>query len=145
MGQPAAYWDSSALIPLCITQPQSANAVQMYRSFAILTWWASQVEIISGLTRLLRMGQLSNNEFVNGKQLASSLIRKWNAAGFSPSAAPAACALLELHPLRAADALQLAVALEVCDRQPHGFSFITADRRLADAAGKTGFAVEYLT
>jgi predicted nucleic acid-binding protein len=52
--------------------------------------------------------------------------------------------LLELYPLRAADALQLAAALDYFEDSPRGNVFIAADQRLADAARQSGFSVEYI-
>ena len=52
-----------------------------------------------------------------------------------------AARLLAVHPLRAADALQLAAALLWCEEQPHGEGFVSLDARLREAAGKEGFAV----
>lgn len=49
--------------------------------------------------------------------------------------------LLQAHPLRAADALQLAAALLWTSRKPMGRVFHTFDVRLADAARKEGFTV----
>jgi hypothetical protein len=90
------------------------------------------------------MGLLSPSQFVACKRLAEQLIRNWLAIHESPTVGPNACRLIELHPLRAADALQLAAALEACEHNSHGFAFVTADRRLADAARQTGFSVESL-
>jgi hypothetical protein len=45
------------------------------------------------------------------------------------------------HPLRAADALQLAAALVWCDEAPQGTAFVCLDDRLRDAARREGFAV----
>jgi hypothetical protein len=46
---------------------------------------------------------------------------------------------LRLHPLRAADALQLAAAFLAAERRPSSLEIVTLDERLADAAGKEGF------
>jgi hypothetical protein len=43
--------------------------------------------------------------------------------------------------LRAADALQLAAALIVCDERPESLSFVCLDDRLREAARKEGFPV----
>jgi hypothetical protein len=109
-----------------------------------MSWWATEVEIRSGLTRLNRTGLIPPEQFLAGKRLAEQLIRDWLPIHESPAIAPSACRLLELHPLRAADALQLAAALEACEHSPSGFTFITADQRLADAARQTGFSIEFL-
>lgn len=49
--------------------------------------------------------------------------------------------LLAAHPLRTADALQLAAALAWCDDVPRGESFVCLDERLREAARREGFAV----
>ena len=52
-----------------------------------------------------------------------------------------AARLLASHPLRAADALQLAAALIWCEEQPHTETFVSLDERLCAAARKEGFDV----
>lgn len=49
--------------------------------------------------------------------------------------------LLEAHPLRAADALQLAAALVGVFDRPEGFEFVAFDDILASAAEREGFSV----
>jgi len=45
------------------------------------------------------------------------------------------------HPLRAADALQLAAALTARDKSPELVQVVCSDGRLSEAAGNEGFAV----
>jgi predicted nucleic acid-binding protein len=52
---------------------------------------------------------------------------------------------LRVHPLRAADALQLAAAFIAAERRPSSLEVITLDERLAEAARKEGFALVDLT
>lgn len=49
--------------------------------------------------------------------------------------------LLMVHPLRAADALQLAAALVWAAESPQGLELVCLDRRLKEAALKEGFTV----
>ncbi len=49
--------------------------------------------------------------------------------------------LLAIHPLRAADALQLAALLAAAEERPAELPFVTLDERLAEAARKEGFSV----
>ena len=142
--RPYAYWDSSALVPLCVFQPQTVAAQVLYAKYKIVTWWATQVEIVSGLARLTRAGAMTQQQFLLSKPFVQNLASGWLAVHESASIAPNACRLLELHPLRAADALQLSAALETCEHNPLGFALITADQRLADAARQMGFSVEFL-
>jgi len=53
--------------------------------------------------------------------------------------------LLRVHPLRAADALQLAAAFIAAEQRPASLEMITLDDRLANAARKEGFAVIDIT
>ena len=53
----------------------------------------------------------------------------------------AAQRLLRVHPLRAADALQLAAAVVAADGEPGSMPFVTLDDRLALAAQREGFPV----
>jgi hypothetical protein len=48
---------------------------------------------------------------------------------------------LRVHPLRVADALQLAAAFVAAERRPPSLQIVTLDERLADAARKEGFAL----
>jgi hypothetical protein len=48
---------------------------------------------------------------------------------------------LRVHPLRAADALQLAAAFTASERRPASLQVVTLDERLADAARKEGFTL----
>jgi len=49
--------------------------------------------------------------------------------------------LLRVHPLRAADALQLAAALVASAENPQTLPFVCSDVRLREAAAKEGFQV----
>jgi len=144
MSLPLAFWDASALIPLCVRQIQTPQARVLYLNHAVGVWWATPVEIVSGLTRLKRMSEIDQDEFLIGKQRALELARVWVPIGPTASIAARACSLLELYPLRAADALQLAAALDACEDKPQSNLFITADQRLADAAQQSGFSVEFI-
>jgi hypothetical protein len=49
--------------------------------------------------------------------------------------------LLRVHPLRAADALQLAAAYLAAERRPSTLEIVTLDERVRLAAAKEGFIV----
>jgi hypothetical protein len=144
MSLPFAFWDTTALIPLCVLQKQTALANVLYAGYGIAVWWTTPVEIMSGLTRLERMNEISRDQFLAGKQRGQSLAKIWDTVGPSTTVLSRANLLLELYPLRAADALQLAAAIEYFEYSPTGNVFITADQRLADAARGSGFMVEFI-
>ena len=91
MSLPFAFWDTSALIPLCTWQMQSAQARRLYAGSGVVVWWATQVEIISGLTRLERMGEIDHDEFFAGKQRAQDLAAIWDSVSPSTTIAIQAC------------------------------------------------------
>ncbi len=142
MSLPIAFWDSSALIPLCVHQKQTEKATSLFADHAMTVGWSTPVEIISGMTRLLRMGEIDDAELQSGKQLAQTIGAMWIPINPTARIAAQACSLLEVHPLRAADALQLAAALEWCEGEPVGKVFLTFDQRLREAAGLAGFALQ---
>ncbi len=49
--------------------------------------------------------------------------------------------ILRVHPLRAAEALQLAAAFVAAQRRPASLQVVTLDERLANAMRKKGFAL----
>ena len=61
---------------------------------------------------------------------------KWIRVMFAPEAA---IRFLRVHPLRAADALQLAAAFVAAERRPSSLELVTLDDWLAAAARKEGF------
>jgi hypothetical protein len=142
MSLPFAFWDSSALIPLCVPQTQTDRATAFFANYGVAVWWSTPIEIISGLTRLLRMGEIGPGDFLAGKQLAQTIVSMCIPVRPSAEIAAQACSLLELYPLRAADALQLAAALEWCEGKPEGKVFLSFDQRLLEAAGIAGFTLE---
>jgi len=144
MSLPFAFWDTSALIPLCVNQKQTKTARTLYTGYGIVVWWATPVEITSGLIRLKRMNEISHDQFLAGKRRGISLAQIWDSVSPSATILARAHSLLELYPLRAADALQLAAALDYFESSPKGNIFITADQRLADAASQCGFSVEFI-
>jgi len=87
----------------------------------VALWWASPVECQSALFRQHREDALPR------PLLNEALVRLEG--------------LVEAHPLRAADALQLAAALVWCDEAPQGETFVCLDKRLSAAARREGFAV----
>ena len=75
------------------------------------------------------------------RQLAAG----WHEVDPSDEIRETAARFLRVHPLRAADALQLAAAFAAAERRPASLEIVTLDDRLANAARKEGFAVFDLT
>jgi predicted nucleic acid-binding protein len=73
------------------------------------------------------------------------LAQTWHEVDPSDPIREAAVRFLRVHPLRAADALQLAAAFIAAERRPSSLEIVTLDDRLAVAARKEGFALVEVT
>lgn len=136
------FWDASAIVPLLVDEDTSRHMQRLAAEDPhMLVWWGSEVECVSALTRRERDG------LVDGKALAVAFRRlrqfsdAWNEIDPSDSIRETAERMLRVHPLRAADALQLAAASAAAGQRPASLQIITLDDRLAGAAAKEGFAV----
>jgi predicted nucleic acid-binding protein len=135
----SAFWDASALVPLCVRQGITPRAIARYKSYDAIVWWATPVEIASALARLVRMKQLDSGDWTKARKLAKNLADSWSLIQPSNVLRSKAIQLVERYDLRAADSLQLAAALGWCEDEPHGRVFLTADQRLREAALLSGF------
>jgi predicted nucleic acid-binding protein len=140
----SAFWDTSALVPLCVRQVITPRAIALYKSHGVVVWWSTPVEIASALARLVRMKQLDSGDWMTARKLAKNLADSWSVVQPSDSLCTHAAHLVERYGLRAADSLQLAAALEWCEDAPHGHVFLTADQKLREAALLTGFDVSLM-
>jgi predicted nucleic acid-binding protein len=136
------FWDASAIVPLLINEPSTKSMQQLAaRDRAMLVWWSSAVECASAIARVERDGALdeaaANEAFHRLKQLAAG----WHEVDPSDDLREAAIRFLRVHPLRAADALQLAAAFVASERRPSSLEVVSLDDRLMAAARKEGFVV----
>ena len=132
------FWDSSALVPLVLKQPRTQRARQLFEEDAEpVVWWGSALECASAIARLHR-GHLTRKEEQEARALLDALRSSWFEVQPGDGVREQALRLLRLHPLRAADALQLAAALEWAGAPTAG-AFVTFDDRLRDAAQREGF------
>jgi uncharacterized protein len=136
------FWDASAIVPLLIAEP-STKAVQALaaKDPAMLVWWATEAECASAVARLEREGTLDESAVTQALDRLKQLARGWHEVDPSDSVREAALRFLRVHPLRAADALQLSAAFIAAERRPPSLEVVTLDDRLAMAARKEGFVV----
>jgi len=134
-----AFWDTSALIPLCVQQKGSKTVEQLSAVYSIVAWWATPVEMRSALARLLRMGLLSPADHRQARERADVLRRTWREIQPQEAVRNLAASLVDQHPLRAADALQLASALIWSRQRPRASAFLAGDKQLLAAAESLGF------
>ena len=136
------FWDSSAILPLVVEETTSDPATRYYKAFPeMVVWWGTSVECVSALARLEREGAIETRDVTQALRQLQALQSAWNEVQPLDTVRAAAQRLLRLHPLRAADALQLGAALVATDHRPQAWEFVCLDVRLAAAAEREGFGI----
>ena len=136
------YWDSSALVSLVVEEKNSADRRALLEEDPyIVTWWASRVECASALNRLHREDAVSLPVLRHLLERLEILSSSWAEVNPSSELRLRALRLLRVHPLRAADSLQLAAALTLTSPAMSTLPFVSSDTRLTEAAEKEGFAI----
>lgn len=134
------FWDASAIVPLLVAEATTRRLqAHARRDPDMLVWWGSQVECVSALARLGRFAALDVEEATRASDRLRRLADGWHEIEPSEIVRESAMRFLRVHPLRAADALQLAAAFIAAERRPSSLRVITLDERLADAVRKEGF------
>jgi predicted nucleic acid-binding protein len=141
-----AFWDTSAIVPLCCSQAFSAKARTLRRKFPHITiWWGTTVEVHSALTRLAQEGKLTNKSHTAALNVWQGLEAGARVVNPVDRVREIARGLPGAYGLRAMDSFQLAAALVWCQEKPHNRPFITADIDLSNAATQAGFSVTLVT
>lgn len=137
----AAFWDASALVPLCIHEAGSRQAQFYLRKFAPVVWWGSLVEVHSAICRLHRDNKITGLDKQGAVARLRLLSRGWREVLPDDQVRDLAMESLDRYSLRAAHGLQLAASLMWCRERPSGRNFVCGDHRLAGAAHLAGFSV----
>jgi predicted nucleic acid-binding protein len=134
-----AFWDSSALVPICVQQPATPSALALSAQYEMAVWWSAPVEMRAAFARLLRMGQLDQGGHSHALVTLDSLRSTWWEVEPDEPLRLQAEGLVDRFPLKAADAQQLAAALAWCLGKPDGRAFLSRDKQLLVAARQLGF------
>lgn len=136
------FWDSSAIVPLCLKEKESDLIRRLIKADEdILVWWATRVECLSAFARRRREGVLGIDAESNARTILSALSAEWSEVLPSELVRQRAERLLTIHPLRSADAFQLAAALVWAQEDPQGLELVCLDQNLREASYKEGFTV----
>ncbi|MGH9752626.1 MAG: type II toxin-antitoxin system VapC family toxin [Blastocatellia bacterium] len=137
-----AFWDTSAILPLCCHQDTSHELRRLRRRRPnVAVWWGMMVEARSALTRLLREGKLSANGLQQAISRLEAQSSSWLEVLPSSKVKNLAVSMPEQYNLRALDSFQLAAALVWCRERPRGRLFVCCDVVLTEAAVKAEFDV----
>lgn len=140
------FWDSSAIVPLLVSEPTTDTLVAKYKEdLDIVVWWATPVECGSAIARLERDAVLSPEDATEALLRLDALSLGWLQVEPLDEVREVARRMVRVHPLRAADALQLAAAFLASERRPSTLAFVSRDARLITAARKEGFLVDTIS
>ena len=135
------FWDSSAIVPLLVEQPATVDAQRHFREDPeMVVWWGTPIECASAFARQRREEEIRPEVERELVRRLEALRDGWFEVTPGDRVRDQALRLLRLHPLRSADALQLAAAIE-WSGSPASGEVVTFDSRLADAARAEGFRV----
>ena len=136
------FWDSSALVPLLVEE-EVTGAIRklLLDEPGVIAWWGAPVECASAVSRLEREGKLSPGAATETLEHLDALARHWHRIEPVDTVLEIARRLLRVHPLRAADSLQLAAAVLASEGRPSTLEFVCLDDRLVTAAQREGFPV----
>ena len=138
----AAFWDTSAIIHICVPGQSASAARRALSQHAVVVWWTARVEVRSVLERLRKEGAISPRAYDASRHRLEALLASWREIQPNEPLRELACVQLERFSIRAADALHLGAALVWCNQKPRGRLFVCTDARLGAAAGQAGFTVE---
>lgn len=136
------FWDSSAIVPLFISEPSSRRLRALLASDPdVALWTLTEAEVVSALGRRQRAGDLGDAAAIAAERELDRALDVWVVVGDVTGVLRTARKLLKLYRLRTADALQLAAATLLSENRPEILPLVTLDDRLAEAARREGFPV----
>ena len=136
------FWDSSALVPLLIPEARSSVLTEILGvDREPVMWWASPVECQSALHRRRREGVIPRSQLDEALSRLDAIVEDYDVVSPSDDLRRRAGRAVAVHPLRAADALQLAALIIWGEADPGGERFVCLDERLREAARQEGFTI----
>ena len=136
------FWDSSALVPLLIEEPESAEMSRLLEADdEMALWWGTPTECWSALARREREADWSPATTDEALANLQKVVERAHEVLPTATVRMHSRRLLFTHALRAADALQLAAALTLGGNEVAELEFVTLDDALARAARKEGFKI----
>ncbi len=124
-----------------VEEPGSGRVRRLLASNLVATSRHSEIEIASALARRCREGSIAIEDRDRALAALRQDLRSFLLVEVRAPLSRRCVALLKCHPLRAADALQLASCLEFEKQLGLPMLFVAYDRRLNEAAKTEGLEV----
>ena len=130
------------MLPLLSEEKFSDTVTSLFREDEDATvWWGTWIECSVAVSRLTRVNKLTEAGEEEARTNLDELSVNW--VEMEPTGDLRLLAMLVSrdHPLKAADALQLAAALRWCEGNTNGANFVCLDNQLRRSAEDEGFDV----
>jgi predicted nucleic acid-binding protein len=136
------FWDTSALVPLMVDEPATPTVRRLLADdHDVIVWMLTSIELLSTLGRLGRAAPDLMDVLPGVRLDVMDLFRRWAAVTHVAGVQRRAERLVGVHPLTAADAMQLGAALLASGDRPETLDFVTLDQPLGRCAQLEGFRV----
>ena len=136
------FWDANAIVPLTVNESRSGDMRRLLvEDEGQITWWGTRTECISALALKTREDDISPIGQARARVVLFYLSESWYEVVPSDNLCATAEGFLDTHPLKAADALQLAAAHAWRAGKTRDRGFVCLDRQLRNAAEAEGFTV----
>ena len=136
------FWDSSAIVPLCLREANTGIMKSLMEADEdMVVWWATRVECLSAMARRHREGALPAEAEQKARSVLHVLATGWSEVQPTEVLRRRAERLIAVHPLRSADAFQLAGALVWAQDSAEGLEVVCLDGNLREASLKEGFNI----
>jgi hypothetical protein len=138
----SAFWDTSAVVPLCCQQSLSRSMRKLWRETSrVVVWWGTTVEVRSAISRLHSEELLTTKGRQQALARLEVLRQEWREMMPTDRVRGLAEGSPDAYGLRALDSFQLAAALVWCNEKPKNRVFVCDDAELSAAARAVGFTV----
>ena len=136
------FWDTSALVPLLILERGTPAAARWLREDpVVIVWTLSRVELLSALARHRREAPKDAAILTAARRDLRDAWERWSEVTAVDAVRQQAERIVEIYPLKAADALQIGAALVAARQNPALHEFVTFDQALAASAEGEGLRV----
>lgn len=136
------FWDSSALVPLLVVERGTSVAARWLREDPrVMVWTLTRVELLSALARRRRIDASYAPAIAAARRDVFEIWERWSEITAVDVVRRHAERLVESHPIKAGDALQLGAALVAVEQNPELYEFVTLDENQATAAEREGLRV----
>lgn len=132
------YWDSSALLKRYVPEEGSEKVARLLRRGINATSRLTFVELAAAASRRFRQLHISRADLARVLADVEADETEFHVVDLLPDIAAEARELVRTHPLRAADAVQLASCLDLRRRFGGGVTLVAWDRDLLDVARALG-------